>query len=119
MGQLYNSYFLGMPELEIPPARTDYAQNIYWVYGMVLSEAVRFDAEQMMARLSELKVGTRPFFLGMHEQPALRRLGLFADQRYPVAERIARRGFYVPSGMGITETQQLRVVEAVKQALLP
>jgi perosamine synthetase len=44
-------------------------------------------------------------------------MGLFTDEHHPVTERIARRGFYVPSGLGISEEQQLRVVTAVKQAL--
>jgi perosamine synthetase len=44
-------------------------------------------------------------------------MGLFGGEHYPVTERIARRGFYVPSGLGISEAQQSRVVDAVKQAL--
>jgi len=118
MGRIYNTHFDTMPELEIAPVRTDYAENIYWVFGMVLADSVPMDATQMMARLAELKVGTRPFFWGMHEQPVFQRMGWYANERYPVTERIARRGFYVPSGLGITEAQQLRVVKAVKQALL-
>jgi perosamine synthetase len=117
MGRLYNNHFKSIPELQIAPERMDYADNIYWVYGMVLSENVPMDAEQMMRRLAELKVGTRPFFWGMHEQPVFRKMGWYENERLPVTERIARRGFYVPSGLGITEDQQLRVVEAVKQAL--
>jgi perosamine synthetase len=84
---------------------------------MVLADRVPYDAEQMMARLAQLNVGTRPFFWGMHEQPVLKKMGLFAGERYPVTERIARRGFYVPSGLGISEDQQVRVAEAVRQAL--
>jgi perosamine synthetase len=53
----------------------------------------------------------------MHEQPVFAKMGLFSGEHYPVTERIARRGFYVPSGVGVTEDQQLRVVEAVRQAL--
>ncbi len=117
MGALYNAHFEGMAELELPPPSTDYADNIYWVYGMVLADKVRLDAQEMMRRLEQLRVGTRPFFWGMHEQPVFRKMGLFKGERYPVAERIARRGFYVPSGLGITEEQQLRVVAAVKEAL--
>jgi perosamine synthetase len=55
----------------------------------------------------------------MHEQPVFRRMGLFANDKHPVTERLARRGLYIPSGLGITEEQQLRVVAAVKQALRP
>ncbi|MFH1184163.1 MAG: DegT/DnrJ/EryC1/StrS family aminotransferase [Chloroflexota bacterium] len=118
MGRIYNSHFAAMPELEIAPARTDYADNIYWVYGMVVADHMAIDAAQMMTGLAGLKVDTRPFFWGMHEQPVFQKMGWFTNERYPVTERIARRGFYVPSGLGITEEQQLRVVEAVKQALV-
>jgi perosamine synthetase len=117
MGAFYNAHFEGVAELELPPAKTDYADNIYWVYGMVLADRVGVDAEQMMQRLASLRVGTRPFFWGMHDQPVFRKMGLFTDEHHPVTERIARRGFYVPSGLGISEEQQLRVVTAVKQAL--
>jgi perosamine synthetase len=117
MGAFYHVHFEGVAELELPPAKTDYADNIYWVYGMVLADRVGVDAEQMMQRLASLRVGTRPFFWGMHEQPVFRKMGLFKDEHHPVTERIARRGFYVPSGLGISEEQQLRVVTAVKQAL--
>jgi perosamine synthetase len=117
IGAFYNSHLTGMPEIELPPAITDYAENIYWVYGMVLSDKATCDADEMETRLKKLGIGTRPFFWGMHEQPVFRRMGLFADEHYPVTERIARRGFYVPSGLGITEEQQARVVKSVKQAL--
>jgi perosamine synthetase len=117
IGAYYNAQLSGIEELERPPAKTDYADNIYWVYGMVLTDTVPWDADEMRSRLGQLGVGTRPFFWGMHEQPVFQRMGLFAGEHYPVTERIARRGFYVPSGLGITEEQQSRVVDAVKQAL--
>jgi perosamine synthetase len=117
MGRLYNTYFQSMPEIQIAPERLEYADNIYWVYGMVLDDSVPMDAEQMMKRLAQLNVGTRPFFWGMHEQPVFRKMGWYENERLPVTERIARRGFYVPSGLGITRAQQVRVVEAVKRAL--
>ena len=39
---------------------------------------------------------------GLHEQPVLHDLGLFRREKYPVAERIARQGFYLPSGLTLT-----------------
>jgi perosamine synthetase len=47
----------------------------------------------------------------------LRRRGLFAGENYPVAERLYRRGFYVPSGLALNESQMLRVAEAVRSIL--
>ncbi len=117
MGAFYEAQFRQMDELELPPPSMAYADNIYWVFGMVLSDRLGFDAEQVMERLHRSKVGSRPFFWGMHEQPVLRKMGLFRGESYPVTERLARRGFYVPSGLALTEEQQVRVVASVKQAL--
>jgi perosamine synthetase len=43
----------------------------------------------------------------MHEQPVFRRMGILPENGggYPVAERMARRGFYLPSGLGLRDEQ--------------
>jgi perosamine synthetase len=41
----------------------------------------------------------------MHEQPVFEKMGLFKGVSCPVAERLARRGFYIPSGLALTESQ--------------
>ncbi len=53
----------------------------------------------------------------MHEQPVLHKRGLFVEESYPVAERLARRGLYLPSGLALTEEQLTRVCEAVQEVL--
>jgi len=53
----------------------------------------------------------------MHEQPVLRKMGLFEGEQYPVAERIARRGFYLPSGMALTETQIEQSAQSLREIL--
>jgi perosamine synthetase len=113
MGQWYTERLVGVEGLELMPTQTPYADNIYWVYGMVLKDEVPFDAEEALRRLGQKGIGTRPFFWPMHEQPVFRKMGLFDNQSYPVAERLARRGFYLPSGMALTAEQQDQVVEAV------
>jgi perosamine synthetase len=114
MGKLYTGLLADVPGLQLPLASVEYAENIYWVYGLLLEERVAFDAEEAMRRLRALGVETRPFFWPMHEQPVLRRRGLFAGESYPVAERLARRGFYLPSGLGISETQITQVAATVR-----
>jgi perosamine synthetase len=117
MGRLYTELLSGVGGIELPPELTPYAENIYWVYGMVLKDEVPFDAAEAMKRLGEKSIGTRPFFWPMHEQPVLRKTGLFTGESYPVAERIARRGFYVPSGAGLSDAQLERVARAVKEIM--
>jgi perosamine synthetase len=116
-GALYTSLLKNTPGIQLPLEKTAYADNIYWVFGMVLDDSIGFDAKEAMAKLGKLGIGTRPFFWPMHEQPVLRKMGLFENESYPVAERIARRGFYVPSGMALTEAQIKESADAVKQIL--
>jgi perosamine synthetase len=87
------------------------------MYGIVVDESTGLDAATLAGLLLERGVETRPFFLGMHEQPALQRLGLFRDERHPVAERLARQGLYLPSGVALTDRQVETVCAAVRGAL--
>jgi perosamine synthetase len=100
-------------------AQKSWANTVYCVFGLVLDDAVPFDATGFAAQLRARGIDTRPFFVGMHEQPALHRLGLFADAagHYPVAERLARRGLYVPSGLALTDAQIDEVSTAVRGVL--
>lgn len=116
-GRLYDSLLAGLPGVRLPVPRTAYAENIYWVYGLVLDDDHPLDAARACDLLAEHGVGTRPFFHPMHEQPVLRSLGLFAGERYPESERLARKGFYIPSGLALTPEQQEHVARAVRQVL--
>jgi perosamine synthetase len=94
-----------------------WARSVYWMFGLVLSDHHPLDGESFARRLEASGIETRPFFLGMHEQPALKALGLFAGEEHPVAERIARRGLYLPSGPTLSHAQIDRVCTAVSDAL--
>ena len=117
MGRRYTGMLADVAGLELMQTAAPYAENIYWVYGIVLKDEVPFDADGAMRRLGQQGIGTRPFFWPMHEQPVFRKMGLFAEERHPVAERLARRGFYLPSGMALTDGQMDEVVESVKELM--
>jgi perosamine synthetase len=117
IGGWYDELLADVVDLERLPARTEYADNIHWVYGVVLKDRVPFDAEEAMRRMAAQGIGTRPFFWPMHEQPALRNMGLFNGESCPVAERIARRGFYIPSGVALTHKQAIEVCQALRRIL--
>ena len=53
----------------------------------------------------------------MHEQPALHQLGLFNGEHYPVAERLARQGLYIPSGLALGDEDQDKVIQAIGEIL--
>jgi perosamine synthetase len=117
MGRRYTELLEKTPGLQLPLAVTNYAENIYWVYGVMLEEQVAFDAREAMNKLSQLDIATRPFFWPMHQQPVFRRMGLFRAASFPVAERMARRGFYVPSGLALSDQQMEQTVSALEEIM--
>ncbi len=116
MGREYTRRLKDVEGLQLPVEEM-WARNVYWMYGVVLSEEAGIDGAKFAERLRERGVDTRPFFLGMHEQPAFLKRGLFLNERYPVAERLARQGLYLPSGLALTEDQLVQVCEAVHEVL--
>jgi perosamine synthetase len=115
MGKLYTELLADLPGVQLPLAHTGYADNIYWVYGLVMDASTGLTSEQAMLHLAEKGVGTRPFFYPMHQQPVLRRMGFFENEHYPVAECLYRQGFYIPSGMALSDKQIQCCADAVRE----
>lgn len=117
IGRYYTEQLKNIETLQLPIPHTAYAENIYWSYCVVLADEVHIDAKEMMYRLGERKIGTRPFFWPMHLQPVFLNMGLFSDISCPVAERISQRGFYLPSGGTLTDFQIEYIVDIFKEIL--
>lgn len=99
------------------PVEEPWAKNVYWMYGIVLADDIGYDATEFGNRLKAKGIETRPFFIGMHEQPVFQQRGLFGKEKYPVAERIARRGLYLPSGLTLSDAQIETVCKSVIKIL--
>jgi perosamine synthetase len=109
MNNLYNLY-----NVQLPQIKTEYAENIFWVFGIVSIDDKYPNAASLMDILKTKNIGTRPFFWPMHEQPVFHKMGLFQNESHPNAENIARNGFYIPSGLAITDNQ----IDFVSETLL-
>ncbi len=116
IGQRYVEGLAGLPGMRLQVERP-WARSVWWMNGLVLDEQSGHTAASLAQRLSALGVETRPFFLGMDRQPALRERGLFDGENYPVTDELAEMGLYLPSGVGLTGKQQEAVIGAVRKVL--
>jgi perosamine synthetase len=87
------------------------------MFGLIMDESTGETAESFAKKMREQGIETRPYFLGMHEQPIFQSQGLFKGESYPVTERIARQGLYIPTGLNLTREMQDQVVDALKKCL--
>ena len=116
IGQRYVEGLTGLPGIRLQVERP-WARSVWWMNGLVLDKQSGHTAASLAQALSALGVETRPFFLGMDRQPALRERGLFDGENYPVTDELAEMGLYLPSGVGLTGEQQEAVIGAVRKVL--
>ena len=116
LGAFYRKHISKLDGIRFMPVK-DFANSVYWMNAVELEPKNNVTASEMMERLKKQGVGTRSFFRGLHEQPALQQLGLFTNQNYPCTEAAYRNGFYLPSGLTLTSGQAERVVDALKSEL--
>jgi perosamine synthetase len=116
VGAAYTEALSSVPGLQVP-AEAPWARSVYWMYGIVLDEETGWDGLKAAQYLYGRGVETRPFFLGMHAQPVLKERWPGSGGAFPVADRLARQGIYLPTGLGLTDDQLQRVVVAVREMM--
>ena len=98
-------------DVQLPP-HSPRVNHSYWVFGLVLpaSQDRKAVAEGLLARGIE----TRPFFHPVHRQPCLAPM----PGDFPRSDRLAESGLYLPSFVGMSETETERVADALEDSLL-
>ncbi len=94
------------------PITKDYASNVYWMYSILVGEDFPLTRDELRAVLKEKGIDTRDFFPSTTQQPIIRKL-YPTKERFPVSERIAERGLYLPSGLALTEEQLQYVCDSI------
>jgi perosamine synthetase len=112
-GRLYHRALSGLRTLELAPPATEFAENVYWVFGVVVAADAPFSREELVQALAIEGIATRTFFYGLHQQPALLEQRRMDPVSLPVTESLSVRGFYLPGGLGLGSEDQQRVIQAV------
>jgi len=109
----YSSLLAAVPGITTPP-EADWAMNVYWMYGILVDEkAYGMNRDQLRRALAERGIETRTFFIPMHCQPVY--FDQYRGKRFPVAEDLCRRGFYLPSASSLTRAEIERVVRTIRE----
>jgi perosamine synthetase len=91
----YRERLAGVPGVTM--VETDLTSVTPWFIDPLVDPAAR---APLMAFLHEHGVGSRPFYPALHAEPAFAAPGSF-----PVAEAMSARGLWLPSSLGLTESQ--------------
>ena len=101
IGALYYKLLKNNKKIILQKKKTNYANNIYWVFGILLKKSNSISRDNVMKKLLKSKIDTRPFFLSMNKQKIFKKLKIFRNIKMPNSEFLSKNGFYLPSGLGI------------------
>lgn len=117
IGEKYNSLLQDLNMLNLPIKSTSYCKNIYWVYALTVKDGYHKKVTEITSELSSKNIGTRPFFYPMHKQPVFQEYGFFENINLPNSEALYQRGFYIPSGLALTDEQINEVSKCMHEVL--
>ena len=118
--QIGNRYFDKLKDnknIILQKNKTKYSKNIYWVFGVLLKKNSKFSRDKVMKKLYQLNIDTRPFFLSMNKQKIFKKLKIFNRVKMPNAENLSKNGFYLPSGLGIKNSEIDYIIKCVSKIL--
>jgi perosamine synthetase len=110
IAEFYTRRLGGRRELQLS-TEEPWARRAFWMYGVVARSSPPNDV--ITHRLAQSGVESRPFFLGLHEQPALDGRFRLGAGPLPVTEYLSRYGLYLPSGPNLSDTELETVAGAV------
>ena len=118
IGNTYNKLLKDINVIKLPISKTDYCENIYWVYAITLKDNYNKTPKEVMSELKKHKIGSRPFFYPMHKQPVFNNMGLFLKVNLPQSEKLYEKGFYIPSGLALKNEEIIKVSDVLHKVLV-
>ena len=106
IGARYYALLKNNKNIIIQPTQNLYAKNIYWIFGVLIKPKSKIKKNEVVKKLLNNKIQTRNFFLPMHKQKIFRKMNVFSKKKkFPNAEYLHHQGFYLPSGLGISNLE--------------
>lgn len=112
----YRDRLRNVPGIEWQAAK-DCRVNVDWLFTITLDEPIRESRDDIIARLFQRGVETRPVFYPMHVLPPYREMAQ-GDGIFPVADRVARLGLSLPTWAGLRQEDVAYVCDALRESIV-
>jgi perosamine synthetase len=98
----------------VPMTTAPWATSTYWMYTILVNEEkFGINSRELIQTLISQKIQCRPLWQPVHQSPAH---AVASIEAMPVAEKLAREGLSLPCSVGLTDSEQDRVIAAVMMA---
>jgi perosamine synthetase len=116
--EMYFQYKEGLGDLTALnfPEQKDWSRSCYWVTSALVNKEYGL-AEKLRKKLQEFQIETRPFFVGMHQQPIYKKEKFYQSELFQNSEFISAQGIILPSGLATRKNQIDYVIRKLRQIL--
>ena len=118
IGNLYYKNLKNNEKITLQENKNNYSKNIYWVFGILLKKKTKIKRDVLMKKLLKHKIDTRPFFLSMNKQKIFKKMKMFSTIKMPNAEYLSKNGFYLPSGLSISNNEIKYICKILNKILI-
>ena len=87
-----------------------WAKCVYWMYCILVEDNLGMSRDELMKRLEEKGIDTRPFFYPMHVMPPYKN-----NEEFSVAEEISRKGINLPSGVNLVRENIEKIAGTIRR----
>ena len=106
IGKMYHQLLKNNKYIKTQSLSSNYAKNIFWVFGVLVKPHRKYKRDFIVKKLLQKNIQTRNFFYPMHKQKIFMKLKIFKKNiNLPNSEFLSNNGFYLPSGLGITNKE--------------
>jgi perosamine synthetase len=106
----YTEALAAIPGLS-PMKNAPWAASTFWMYTVLVEEEeFGIDSRQLMRLLAVQQIQSRPLWQPIHRSPAHRSKDPVV---MPVADRLTRKGLSLPCSVGLSESEQDKVIGAL------
>jgi perosamine synthetase len=112
IAQTYREGLEELPTLAFSPEAL-WASSVFWMSSILIKDGFPLTRDQVMARLKEQGIDSRPFFYPIHVMPPYQNPA--AQLHLPVAEDLSQRGINLPSAVTLSAEDLDRIVHAIRE----
>lgn len=109
--EYYSEGLRTIPGLVLPHTDSD-TRNVHWMFALTVSKQFSCTRDELMIELALRGIETKTFFIPLHLQPIYYQPKY--DGKFPVSEKIAREGLYLPSSGNLKRGQIDYIVESIR-----
>jgi perosamine synthetase len=110
VAKLYNLLLKDVKGITLHPEMS-WAKNVYWLYSILIDNNYGINRDELIDKLAENGIETRPLFYPMHIMPPYKKY--VTNCQFPVAEKLSLNGINLPSSVKLTEEEIYEVTHLI------